>query len=158
MTPSERDAAADPVSAEPAILGPRGRAWTLPLPSALTVASLMIEAPWAHPFWHSYAFWLVHLRPAPGTPELIIHLPGATHELVLAALDPKHPRERVLAGGPLPVLTPMNFAAQIIEPTDAAALERVWRAAQAVCDGRLSPDTDHRHSWAALFGGNMLQA
>lgn len=161
MTPSEQAAQADPVSAAPAMQGPRGRAWAVPLEPLAAVAgavvgTLLIEAAWAHPIWHSYMLSVCHLRPMPDMPEPALHLPGATHEVLLAALDPAEPRQRALEGSRPRPLVPFNFSAQIIERGDAAALERVWRAAQAVCDGRLSPDTDHRRAWTALFGDNML--
>lgn len=81
----------DPVSAPPVLTGPHGRVWLIDMVSARlkygldpkkdgTVAAWVIEAPWAHPVWHSYTLALVHLRPIEDAPKTITHLDGATHE------------------------------------------------------------------------------
>ena len=56
---------------------PNGKAWRFDLDairmrmkadpaSDAAVDAWLIEAPWAHPVWHSYLVMLIHLRPIPG--------------------------------------------------------------------------------------------
>jgi hypothetical protein len=160
----------DPISARPVIAGKHGKAWLCDLAEARrrlsvrdeddgTLAHWIVEAPWAHPVWHSYSIVLVHLRPMPDGRKTLIYLDDASHELWVMACDPNKDRNGVLAGGSVDGLWlyPKNFAAQFIEITDELAQERVKRAVEAVCDGRLSPDTDFISAWAQLFGDNMLK-
>ena len=123
----------------------------------------VIEAPWAHPIWHSYSMTLVHLRPMPTNfgDDLAIHVPGATHEMLLYALDPKGDRAKMLELGYskescLPLL-PGNFAAQLVEASDYEAAQRIEDTVKDVCDGLLSPDTDHLRDWIKRFGDGMVR-
>lgn len=125
-----------------------------------TVGYWIVEAPWAHPVWHSYLALLVHLRDI-GLPTKF-YLDGATHELWLFALDPQMPRDSFVRGRTSPMeatLSPKQFGAQFIEPNDDAAKARVEAALEEVCAGRLSPDSDHHHQleWARRFGDNMMK-
>lgn len=162
-----------PVKAAPVIHGAHGRAWLCDLEAGRrqlgvrpeddgTLAIWIVEAPWAHPAWHSYSIVLVHLRPIPGrrlaTPTKF-YLPLATHELWLHALDPDQELDSVIATG-LPGsrwLQPKNFAAQIVEIDDDLARERIRRAVEDICAGKLSPDTDHQRAWVDRFGNNMIK-
>jgi hypothetical protein len=181
MTPWQRDT----ISIEPTIATVHARAWLADLSrwdpgsKVAAVAVWLIEAPWAHPIWHSYRLTLVHLRSEPGFPEPLIHVPGATHEMVLAALSPDSPREPVVNGVRgathemvlatmggiaahhllnLPViLTPVNFAAQMVCPGDAEAAGLVAKAVAMICERRLNPDTDFIAQWVALFGDGMMR-
>lgn len=158
----------DPIDAPPGISGPHGRAWHCDLDanrrhlnvSPENDASLVhwvIEAPWAHPAWHSYSLVLVHLRPLPNGFENLIYLPDATHEMWLHALDPSKDRRQLIAGHHAGHwMRPMNFAAQFIEGRDEEALVRIQNAVSDICTGRLSPDTDFRREWCARFGNNMI--
>ena len=151
----------DKIEKVPDVFGVGGQAWKCPheADGKAGVAVWLIEAPWAHPIWHSYMLVLVHLRPLPGGPPPNFYLEGATHELWLHAIDPSVERQTILSTGKATrkLLWPMNFAAQIIEPTDELARERVEGAVRKVCAGQLSPDTDFRRDWEALFGSNMLK-
>lgn len=125
-----------------------------------TVAYWIVEAPWAHPVWHSYSVLLVHLRDI-GLPTKF-YLAGATHEIWLHALDPQAPRDAFVRGRASPMeatLSPKQFAAQFVELNDDAAAARVTAALEEVCAGRLSPDSDHHHQleWARRFGDNMMK-
>jgi hypothetical protein len=104
---------------------------------------------------------LVHLRPLPNQTEVTkIYLDGATHEIWLYALHPETDRQGLIEllspskGGRL---HPLNFAAQFIEVSDEAALDRAEAAVRKVCDGLLSPDQDYIRDWQALFGNNMVK-
>lgn len=158
----------DKVTLPPALSGAAGKAWAVDLDAAYAragkshrrgaeVASWLVEAAWAHPIWHSYWICLVHLRPMPDWREAKFYLEGATHELWLFALDPEGKRQEMVETGVMLAMWPKNFAAQFIAESDAAAMQRVEQAVEAVCQGVLSPDTDFRSAWAALFGDNMLR-
>src|SRR3954471_15466633 len=70
--------------------------------------SWVIFAPWANCAWHSYVIHLMHLRPYPGF-QPRVYCPSASHEIVVAALDPKW--ELNLMENPA-MLTPPNFVGQ----------------------------------------------
>jgi hypothetical protein len=164
------------ISVPPIITGPRGKAWAADLAACrrealvegrlddvrndATVAALIIEAPFAHPVWHSYGLILIHLRPLLLPRETLFYLDNATHELVLSALDPKADREAMLtsyAAFGAARLMPDNFAAQGILKSDDDAITLIHSAIQLVVRGALSPDTDHIRDWASLFGDNMMK-
>jgi hypothetical protein len=157
------NATEDDITVDPTINGPHARAWKLVAMARdgrdhAGVAGWLIEAPWAHPFWHSYRLSLIHLRPMEGLAEPIIYLEGATHEIVLYALNPETPREpALLSTGDVAVLDPPNFVAQMIMGSDDAAADKVGAAVDMICQGRLSPDTDFRSQWITLFGDNMMR-
>lgn len=149
---------------QPHITGPYGQAWrydfdafrkarNITKPDA-GVMSWLVRAPWANIMWHSYVLHLIHLRQLPGMPPPKIYLLDATHEMMLFALDPKwelstleYPRH----------LSPINFAAQFIEPSDAAAQERCEKCVLEIVNGKLSPDTDFIQHWRARFNASMLK-
>jgi hypothetical protein len=158
----------DPVSAPPIVSGPVGRAWLCDIDAVRralntkperdpVLADWVVEAPWAHPAWHSYAVVLVHLRPLPDR-QTMFYLDGATHELWVLALDPNKDRNKILIGRERNYwLQPINFAAQFIEASDELALTRVRAAVQEICNGVLCPDTDFIRQWVQRFGDNMLK-
>jgi hypothetical protein len=160
------------ISVPPALEGPHGKAWLVDL-SAMrkqanvaeeedgTIAGWLIEAPWAHPIWHSYALILVHLRPLTDfAKEPKWYLEGASHEMWLYALDPALDRERALSDIKVFAkgwMTPKNFAAQLKLESDHAAIETIKvRGIQPILHGALSPDSDYMRVWASIFGDNML--
>jgi hypothetical protein len=158
----------DIVSTPPTKDGPYSRAWLGDIDAWYAqrnakredggdIASWLVEAPWAHPMWHSYWICLLHLRPTPDGRPTKFYVDGATHELWLYALDPDQPRQTMLDTGQFKLLLPTNFAAQFIEPDDEAAKARVAETVRLICIGTLSPDTDFIRQWAALFGDNMLK-
>lgn len=162
-------ASEDTVAARAVFIGEHGQAWRCDLenmckvqqvdPEAFgTVAGWIVEAPWAHPLWHSYGVVLLHLRPLPKGAEPIIHLPGATHELIVFALDPDAKREELISeafGNSF--LHPANFAAQFIEMTDDGAIAQVEDSIRRICAGSLNPDTDALRQWVALWGDSMIK-
>lgn len=160
----------DDVTTPPTLTGAAGRAWQIDLDAAYAakglsrqndsgaVAEWIIEAPWAHPIWHSYGLTLIHLRPYPGLKgKTVFHLVDATHELWLDSLAADASRQEMIETGDLKRMSPSNFAAQFIAHDDAAAEARIREAAEAVIAGRLHPDSDYRAMWAARFGDNMLR-
>lgn len=159
----------DKINTPPTTVGPYGRFWETDrvayrknfpeqCTEDTTVAAFIIEAPWAHPMWHSYMLAAGHLRDVPGVKPAHISLPGATHEMWLFALNPEYPREPVIAGtGHMRFLQPLNFVAQFIATSDGMARERMLKTAEEIIDGKLSPDTDYIKWWAERFGTNSLK-
>lgn len=124
------------------------------------VAAWIIQAPWAHPLWHSYWLHIVHLRPidrGEGPIPTKFYLEGASHEIWLHALNPEIPLAEIVAEAKPHecILTPKNFASQMILESDAAAIDLARDAARDVLEGRLNPDTDAISQWRARFGDNM---
>jgi hypothetical protein len=158
-----------PITAPPTLTGKHGRAWSADLAAGrrkmridvsqdATLVHWIIEAPWAHPAWHSYSLVLVHLRPMADRRETRFYLDGATHEFWLYALNPETDHnDTVETGISRGWLHPKNFAAQFIEISDDLALERIERSVQMICDGKLSPDTDWQQAWVDLYGNNMIK-
>jgi hypothetical protein len=160
----------DNVTLPPAIIGPYGRAWFcdngagrkqmgIRDDSDATLAHWVVEAPYAHPVWHSYSIVLLHLRPMFDDRPTIFYVDGATHEMWVYALNPGVDREPLIKTGIVDGswLFPGNFGAQFIEIADELAALRIKQAVQSICDGQLSPDTDHQRAWQALFGSNMIK-
>ena len=150
----------------PVMQGKGGRAWQIDLdalrkrigedkPDA-TIGEWLIECPSAHPLWHSYVIALISMRPVVGLDTPIFFLDGATHEILLVALDPTKPRLPIILGEVsflASSLEPLNFAAQFIEIDDALAIDRIRKTVADICAGGLNPDTDNRSSWEMRFGG-----
>lgn len=159
----------DEITTPPTGTGPHGRWWRVDYekfvaaqpkrnPDDSTVSVFLIEAPYAHPIWHSYMLCAIHLRPIEGRPEPLINLPGATHEMFLYALNPGEKREPFIVGADGPrILQPANFAAQLICDSDDAATALMLKTAQDIADGTLNPDTDYIKFWAQRFGTSMLK-
>jgi len=146
----------------PDIEGPHGQAWKFDMEKIAKkrnkphagLADWCIKASWAHPFWHSYSLSLIHLRPVSGLPVPIIHLPGATHEMFLFALDPTW--EMKLDERP-PILNPVNFVAQFIERDDKSAIKRIEQSVIEIVHGELSPDTDFMQHWIHRYGASNVK-
>lgn len=160
----------DPIVAPPVLSGPKSKAWLTNNAEGRRIMGIkaeqdaclshwVIEAPWAHPAWHSYSLIVVHLRPIKSIPPAELYVDGATHEMWLFAIDPHKDRNELIETGITNGhwLSPINFGAQFIEITDDLAVERIRNTVQMICDGKLSPDTDYRADWARLFGHNMLK-
>lgn len=149
----------------PMMIGPHGRAWQYDLAHVrklrgvgpdddATIASWVIEAPWANMMWHSYNLFVLHLRQMPDKRPLIIHLPGATHELGLFALDPEWRLD--LTQNPR-WLHPGNFAAQFVAGSDESAAQHIMDCVTDIVGGRLNPDTDATQSWIQRFNASMIK-
>lgn len=132
------------------IEGPHGRAELVPPGEgpewAETVCTWLLTAPWAHPLWSQYMLAVVRLRDGvPGFPPPKRQFDGATHELIVVALNPEHGPftvasvERFQRTG-MPYLTPLNIAHQI-EGSDEEAAELAELAALAVVRAWLCPET-----------------
>lgn len=116
-------------------------------------ATWLITAAWAHPAWSQYALLLYDLT-TPADPAPVIHLDGATHELLLFALDPSHPAssaQAMVEDGQLHALSPPNHGYQFKAESDAAAVARLQQIVDDIEARRLSPDGDFRAAWEAIF-------
>lgn len=158
------DTSYDPVSARPVLIGAAGRVWEVDLaanPEAARradVATWVIERPDAHPFWHSYAVVLFHLRPIAGLLKPVIHRHGATHEFWVAALHPQRPRQAIIETGRIPFLGGPNFASQTISASDAEAYRVIYRdVVTPLVTGELSPHVNDVAEWIQRFGDWMVR-
>lgn len=163
MLGPERPWEFDAIAQQPRFARSEGRAWLIDretidqgAPLNACEAQWLIEAPWAHPISHSYLLSLVHLRERTGLPAPVRTLKGATHEIVLFALDPAFPRADALERGVFHPLGPANFVSQFIETGFGEAVLRVELAVKAICTGLMSPDTDYTAQWTRLFGSNTI--
>jgi hypothetical protein len=115
----------------------------------------VINAPWAHPVWSQYVLMLYDLTSiSEKHGEPLLHLPDATHEFFLWAIDPDHPIEQK---GPLQPedihrLTPPNYGYQFKAASHDAAEERLQAIVDGIIAAEINPDTDWRGVWNnALF-------
>jgi hypothetical protein len=144
---------ADITGQETSFKGPYGHAVLVPLPdvpqAAESLCTWLLTAPQAHPLWSQYLLPVVRLRDIEGFPPPKRKFPGATHELIVVALNPEHGPytaenlRRYMDGaeaGGIPYLTPVNIAHQI-EGTDSEALLLAANAAWGVTVGALWPET-----------------
>lgn len=150
------------LQAPPTRQGTHGKAWQIDLAAWRAMAGKpggeicgwIVEAPWAHPMWHSYFLSAVHLRHVEGFAPAVIHLPGATHEVMLFALNPEF--SPALDEFPR-VLTPSNFVGQWIAESDEAACAKVEACVDDILVGQLSPDTDFRRHWIQRFSDSNIK-
>ncbi len=111
-----------------------------------------IDAPWAHLAWSQYVLYLYDLQTDIGVaPKL--HLPDASHEMLLYAVNPDTPieRDKPLSAQKYALLHPGNYGYQFKAADDAAALARIQAIVDEIVAQRLSPDTDFRSHWNAMF-------
>lgn len=152
---------------EPTLVGTYGSAWEQDIdkclqlvpeddrpPRELSVSSWIVRANYAHPIWSHYWIGCVALRNVEGWPPADIYLPGATHEVMVYALNPDHEPE---VDGVPRLLHPANFHGQFIEPDDKAAAMRVRAAVNEVIEARLNPDTDNLRGWVRAFSDSNVK-
>ena len=150
----------------PDLEGPHGRAWRcdlvaireslkLSVDQDATVCAWVIDAPWAHPIWRSYMVAAIHLRPTKALPNPKVNLEGATHEVLVYALDPG--REPDLLSPASTRLVPANFAGQWAAVSDLEAEEKISGCVREIVYGELSPDTDFIREWVRRFSGSNLK-
>ena len=142
----------------PAMRSEFGAAWLLDLeairakedanPEDCTLMSYIVSAPWAHPVWSNYQISVITLADKPGVRPAVIRKTGATHEIMVLALNPKYVPE---TDGPPHYLSPINFAGQYIAQDDKEAKNILTKTVKMVVRAELNPDTDFRRSWESLF-------
>lgn len=154
-------------STAPTMRGRLGNAWLIDMEAisrrrgivndpraSVTLPCWIASAAYAHPLWSHYVVMCVALRDAPGVPKAKVNLEGATHEVMVFAMDPDH--KPAIDDFPR-TLQPANFIGQFIEPDDLSAAARIQQAVQDVIDGTLNPDTDYRRMWVERFSGSNLK-
>lgn len=148
------------VSQPPDIVGAFGRAWRIPLappgergrPDADgTVDGWLMFVPGAHLLWTYWIATVVHLRPILGVKPAHITEPGATHEMIIAALNPEQPLPDLAAVGrgeaSFAFLTPLDVVQQFTVADDAQGATLCELAVRSCIDGYASPDQDWRSWW-----------
>lgn len=112
-----------------------------------------------HPVWSQYAGALYDLTTDTGAAP-IKYRDDVTHEFLLFALDPRKPFREGLALSDVGLLHPANMGYQFLAESDDAAFDRIDPLMVAVAERRLSPDTDQRYQWDALFrdGRTLLKS
>jgi hypothetical protein len=125
------------------ISGKFGQRFNCPLPPAdarpnaesATLAMHLIFMPDAHPAWDFYTLSLVHLRDIPGARPAVFQFPGATHELVVMAMDPET-LPNPFKPAEFRFLQPVNVAVQFVMDgtTTAAACMLGDERAKAVAE------------------------
>ena len=109
---------------------------------AETVCGWLLTAPRFSPAWDQYFLVCVRLRDGvPGFPEPKRQFEGATHEIIVGALNPvrRYTGASLAAGQSLPFLQPLNVVVQF-EGTDEEMRDLVSLMAQGVVYGFLSPE------------------
>lgn len=107
-----------------------------PIAWSATLDSWFLTCPGQSVAWDKYALHIIHLRPIPGSPPAHVRVPGATHEVMLLALDP-YRQPRPDSPATWRPLQPINLQEQIELPSDTDAVELLSECADAVVDGRL---------------------
>lgn len=120
-----------------------------PRATAATLGQWFLQCPGQSPVWQHYLLSVIHLRPIPWVIPAVVIRKGATHEVMLVALDPKK--------NPVPEdfrtwtwLSPVNFLGQIELPSDEDARKVLETLAHAVADGILwaePPLSGQREPW-----------
>lgn len=120
-----------------------------------TIATWFINAPGQSIAWRHYALAAVHLRSIKGVRSANITRNGATHEIMLLALDSnRNPRPESPESWSL--LLPSNFIGQAIFDSDAVAARVLRDAALAIVRGELwaePPLSGQRQPWESWLVG-----
>lgn len=129
------------------VAGPFGQAEQLDVPQTApaTLSWWLITAPAYHPLWSQYVLSVVTLDDQPGMPPALLHFPGATHELIVFALNPGEPPRRITAedlqrGDWAGYLRPVNIVHQFTATNDEMH-QLAELACTGVVNGVLNPET-----------------
>jgi hypothetical protein len=122
-----------------------------------TLAAWLIEAPDQTPLTSFFMLGIIHLRPGDGAPAAAIRVPGATHEMLLCALDPQ-PGPRVDDLETLRDLTPYNAQVQFAA-TDELAVHVGAQAVKAICDGYMwaegPSESVSQRAWTEIIANTL---
>lgn len=132
-------------------VGPHGLLEPIAIPgdwpsAATTTYMALITAPVWHPVWSQYFICVADLTPKPDTPDATLHFPGATHELLVFAINPDHGTLstegvlHLLLEGTAVHLEPVNVVHQFTA-TDDEIRTVAWLCGRAVTQGQLNPET-----------------
>lgn len=131
---------------EPDVTGVYGRAWksgAKPQNASQTAAleAWIVQCPMAHPLWHTYALYVVHLRAIPGEPLPNLQYPEAEYEFGLVALHPDHEVDPDDADT-IHHLTPPNVIVQFHGCSDEWAGSIADKAARIIVAGGMTPEPE----------------
>jgi hypothetical protein len=109
----------------------------------------------AHPLWCYWMLAVIHLRPIASVRPPHVRFEGATHELMVVALDPNVPLPDLDAVGrgdaSFQVLTPIDVCEQFAVQDDAQASQLCEMAVGVCVNGQASPDQDWRRWWTGAI-------
>jgi hypothetical protein len=103
---------------------------------AATLRTFFLDCPGQSPAWQHYLLSIIHLRPIEGVREAVIRFPGATHEVLIVALDPSK-KPTATKRRSWSFLWPTNLEQQVQLDNDDQAHALLLDCARAVVDGRL---------------------
>jgi hypothetical protein len=157
------------VQRRPDCEGLHGRAWRIPMaapgqrgrPDAdATVDGWLLHAPGAHPFWVYWVLAVIHLRPLAGVKPAYVRLSGATHEIIIMALNPETQLPEIEDVGrgeaTFDFLTPIDVMEQFVVRDDAEAAQLCELAIRCCVDGMASPDQDWRSWWSRAIAETAM--
>lgn len=109
----------------------------------------LLHAPGAHPLWHWHSVSAVALRDFPGVPPAKLQAVGNSHEIMIAAIDPKwdpmpHIDRLEVSDYGRSQLQPMNLVHQVSALNDEQCDELVFLLVRGFVQGLSSPDDDFR--------------
>jgi hypothetical protein len=115
-------------------------------------AVFVVNRTGVHPLWNNWLVRVYDLTTDLGT-ELHIYLQGATHEVIVQALNPDFevPEKIDFDNYQFNLLDPPEHAYQFISVDDDSAFYRIFLACIDIESGELNPDKDGRHQWDELF-------
>lgn len=126
--------------------------------NAAGVCCYLITAPAYHPVWSQYMLGVVDLKDHDGLPDPKLHFDGATHELMVVALNPDYRQDKAsmlhhAKEGTLPFLLPVNIAHQFTA-SDEEMEAMAWLCGNAITEGRMDPEVGDapelvREGWLA---------
>lgn len=132
---------------------------TVENPHAGLGTTWLLTCPDRHPLWHQWMLSAVHLAHRGGLEDAKLQFSGATHEVIVVALNPEHGWVTPSTPMPWPYLEPINIAQQITCDSDQHVLDLLSLLAQGVVHGILDPETaDAPERVRAAWRGSILQS
>lgn len=125
---------------------------------AATVCHWLINAGTLHPVITQWFIGIVRLSDLPGVPPAHLQFTGATHEVLMVAVDPDYPITAASAATPehrLQPLNPVNLAHQFTATDDEMRLMAKGMA-WAIAHGDMPPEPplgyeSFRHKWLTVM-------
>jgi hypothetical protein len=144
------------------IVGPCATATLLPILDApewsATTCHWLIASAQFHVWWRQWLVACVDLAPNNVHHPAALHFPGATHEVIIVAVNPDHPvtpADTTAAGFQLQFLTPINLAAQF-EASDEEMRRVVAYMCWSISEGHHTPEPPLSHGIDSEWGQGWL--
>jgi len=103
-----------------------------------TIAAWIMQCPGWSPAWDKFLLCCVHLRQIEGVKPAVFTMQGATHEIMLVALDPTYAADPDdIFSDKTRILHPINIVQQFIVNNDDQAIELTKNVAMACIQGIL---------------------